>query len=176
MHAQVQGDRPCQRHRVALHFNAVVPVDGRPGIEREHGSGRRRERIVAESGDWRSSDFTNVTLTTSGDDIGAAFTSPGSTEVEIPLGIFSFDIGVVPVGGVIGIEYQLGIRSEGLSVEGIFWQFSDPLSVGGTGAFPTVSFQPVTTVIPEPSSLTLLGIGGIDLAGYGWRRKRKSAA
>jgi hypothetical protein len=33
-----------------------------------------------------------------------------------------------------------------------------------------------TQVIPEPSSLALLGIGAIALVGYGWRRKRKRAA
>ncbi len=30
-------------------------------------------------------------------------------------------------------------------------------------------------VIPEPSSLVLLGIGGICMFGYGWRRRKRSA-
>jgi hypothetical protein len=36
---------------------------------------------------------------------------------------------------------------------------------------------PSTTAAPEPASLTLLGIGALGLAGYGWRlRRRRSPA
>ncbi|QDU45098.1 PEP-CTERM motif protein [Symmachiella dynata] len=31
-------------------------------------------------------------------------------------------------------------------------------------------------VVPEPSTFALLGIGGLALVGYGWRRKRQQAA
>jgi hypothetical protein len=30
-------------------------------------------------------------------------------------------------------------------------------------------------LVPEPSSITMLAIGGIALCGYGWRRKRRAA-
>jgi hypothetical protein len=33
----------------------------------------------------------------------------------------------------------------------------------------------VTTATPEPGSFVLVGMGAIGLAGYGWRRRAKSA-
>ena len=41
-------------------------------------------------------------------------------------------------------------------------------------AFEVIVPSPATAV-PEPSALTLLGIGAVSLVGYGWRRRRKSA-
>ena len=39
-----------------------------------------------------------------------------------------------------------------------------------------VTDTPFSAVVPEPSTFALLGIGGIALVGYGWRRKRQQAA
>lgn len=39
-----------------------------------------------------------------------------------------------------------------------------------------VEFEASSTAVPEPSSLVLLGIGGIALVGFGARRKRQQAA
>jgi hypothetical protein len=33
-----------------------------------------------------------------------------------------------------------------------------------------------TTATPEPTSLTLLGLGSLSLLGYGWRRRNRAAA
>jgi hypothetical protein len=34
---------------------------------------------------------------------------------------------------------------------------------------------PQVTGVPEPASLTLLGLGALGLLGYGWRRRKQAA-
>jgi hypothetical protein len=48
--------------------------------------------------------------------------------------------------------------------------------LGFVFAIDNVSFTPNTVATPEPASLTLLGIGGLGLIGYGWRKRKRSAA
>jgi hypothetical protein len=48
----------------------------------------------------------------------------------------------------------------------------------GTGAHAdsfTVQIGPATTATPEPASLTLLGSGAAGLAGFCWRRRKRTA-
>ena len=40
----------------------------------------------------------------------------------------------------------------------------------------TITYTYEAPAVPEPSAFALLGIGGVALVGYGWRRKRRRAA
>ncbi len=40
------------------------------------------------------------------------------------------------------------------------------------GAVVTYNFVSDGSIVPEPSTLTLLGLGGVGLAGYAWRRRK----
>jgi hypothetical protein len=44
------------------------------------------------------------------------------------------------------------------------------------GALEVTENGPQVTGVPEPGSLTLLGIGVLGLLGYGWRRRKQAVA
>jgi hypothetical protein len=81
-------------------------------------------------------------------------------------------------------HYVFGTGAVGYAPE-VTWQgfvdgttnsiFSDPLFNGGLpgNLGPNFVFE---RAIPEPSTLTLLGLGALCLAGYGWRRRKQAAA
>ena len=39
----------------------------------------------------------------------------------------------------------------------------------------TIDYSTASAAVPEPSTFAIMGLGMIGMAGYGWRRRRKSA-
>ena len=53
------------------------------------------------------------------------------------------------------------------------WEFSSDTFIPGKSGFRVDSSG--TTAVPEPATMTMLGIGIAGLAGYGWRRRKQQA-
>ncbi len=116
--------------------------------------------------DLTAAGFGPVAFSPSGDDIGAFLADPN--RVEIPLSFHSLDLGVIPANGSVDLSYQVIFNTDFPSgLEGVFFEFSDPLNVDGRGEFPEVVFSggpaPGNNAVPEPATATLalLGIAGL---------------
>ena len=115
-----------------------------------------------------SDDFTDVSLTEGGEDVGAFKPDPNGTAVEMPFSFQTLDLGTIPGGGVIDLQYIMGIRTRAEVAEGVFFEFSDPLDVSGPRPF-SVEFLPLSVPEPAASLLLLVAAGG---AVAGTRRSR----
>lgn len=93
----------------------------------------------------------NPEFRTFGEDILATFN--GISDVDIPFSFQTFDIGAIPPSGRIELEYFLHVEADVVGfAEGVFWQFSDPLTVQMGGGQPLAP----TVIIPEPASAAMV--------------------
>jgi hypothetical protein len=111
---------------------------------------------------------------------GITFGTPGSGDaVGISGSTLTHDI-IVPSGYKSGASLMSNmsfgnttISKLGLTPGTYKWTWGS--AANGTADFLEVDI-PSATGVPEPASLTLLGIGSLSLLGYGWRRRNRAAA
>jgi hypothetical protein len=99
--------------------------------------------------------FISDTVTSSGSNsaLTMTFTDPAFTSVSEVGDNFPGGLSASLVGDVLTVTWGGGSVTAGQAFTGAF-------NIGSA------------TVTPEPTSLTLLGMGAVGLLGYGWRRKR----
>jgi hypothetical protein len=71
---------------------------------------------------------------------------------------------------VLDVPGSLGTIAQAISGDNVAGYYG-----GGSGGMHGFLYQPGVTT-PEPTSLTLLGIGIAGMAGYGWRRRKAKVA
>jgi hypothetical protein len=128
-----------------------------------------KSETLWNTGGTLTGDFSGPpTLSLRGEDIGITQTG---FNVDIPLTFIVLDLGIIPARGDVSISYEATFKSDLPRVEGAFWSFSDPGNISGVGDFPIITFDtPPGGEVPEPATLTLLGIGIVALVVRQYRR------
>ncbi len=117
-------------------------------------------------------------------EVGAAFrgfSSSGGGSVHLDEAVFgSSTFPYNPFLGTIGLDTLTGpisdslALSEGYKMLHITKDLALDARQGGRASISLFTQRFVQTVVPEPSSVVLLGMGATMLVGYGWRRRKSS--
>jgi hypothetical protein len=77
-----------------------------------------------------------------------------------------------------GFAIDANLVADGQANTDLTNSFTDTLGQTNLNNYPITefSFSPATAAVPEPASLTLLGLGAVGMMGYAWRRQRQQAA
>ena len=93
-------------------------------------------------------------------DLHATF-DPVSWTVTIPLSFQTFDLGPLPAGQGMTLDYTFSFALHHGAQQGqpsqLFAQFGDPLHLSANSALGSVTMEPLTASSPEPGTLLLLG-------------------
>jgi hypothetical protein len=81
---------------------------------------------------------------------------------------------LVPDGYTSGSTLTSSATWDSTTISGLGLTPGTYIYTWGSVANGTADSLVVEISSPEPSSLILLGMGGVGLLGYGWRRRRKS--
>ena len=89
---------------------------------------------------------------------------------------FSIDSAFPALSAGLGVSWTGSINVSGVDLNDLNVGTYEVVDDGSFGGFANpLTLNISEAVVPEPSSLALLGIGGIALVGYGYRRKRTLA-
>jgi hypothetical protein len=102
------------------------------------------------------------------------------TILSDPDGVFSTDaVPFTDLGpGTMSNDFNLFLNTSQLGQFSGEYQFnlSDEKDLGGHAGAQTLTLNVTANVVPEPSTLVLLGAGALGLAAYAWRKRKRSRA